>query len=93
MPDCLTLPLLWLGLGANAVGLYADASHAILGAAAGYGLFWILARAHRLIRRIEGLGGGDLKLVAALGAWLGWQPLPSVFAVAALAGSLFGIIA
>ncbi len=93
VPDCLTLPLLWLGLGANAAGLYTEASPAIFGAIAGYGFFWLVAAAYRLLRRAEGLGGGDLKLVAALGAWLGWQPLPSVFAVAALSGALFGIVA
>ena len=93
VPDCLTLPLLWLGLGANAAGLYTTASHAIFGALAGYGFFWLVGRVYRSLRRIEGLGGGDLKLAAALGGWLGWQPLPSVLAVAALAGALFGIIA
>ena len=93
VPDCLTLPLLWLGLGANAVGLYTTASHAIFGAAAGYAFFWLLNAAYKLLRRVEGLGGGDLKLVAALGAWLGWQPLPSVLAVAALTGALVGITA
>src|SRR5690606_32770961 len=79
LPDALTLPLLWLGLGAAWLGwgrvpLY----DAVAGVMAGYGVLWLLLQGFRLLRGIEGMGYGDLKLVAALGAWLGWQALPGV---------------
>jgi len=91
LPDAIVLPLLWLGLLANAFGLFVPAGEAILGAAAGYGGLWLLDRAWRLLRRRQGIGGGDLKLLAALGAWCGLAALPWVLGLAALAGATVGL--
>lgn len=82
LPDVLVLPLLWGGLLAAALTPWGDPTEAILGAAAGYGTLAGVATVYRWWRQREGLGAGDWKLVAALGAWLGWQPLPLVVAAA-----------
>ncbi len=86
LPDELTLSLLWGGLAANAFGLFTDATSAILGAAAGYATLWLVYHGMRLATRREGLGYGDMKLLAAIGAWCGWQPLPFVVLTASVAG-------
>ena len=87
VPDEITLPLVWLGLLAAA---FLDTTptpvDAIVGAAAGYATLWLIYQVHRLITRREGMGYGDFKLLAALGAWLGWQALPSVALIACLLG-------
>lgn len=91
LPDAMTLPLIALGLIANLGDRFAPLEAAVIGAVAGYGVFWIVAAAYRLVRRREGLGGGDAKLLAAIGAWSGWTALaPAVLvgAIAALAGIL-----
>lgn len=87
LPDSLTLSLLWLGLLFQACGTlpHSDPAGAIVGAAGGYLLFWLLAWAYRSLRQREGLGGGDAKLLAALGAWLGWEKLPLLLLIAASA--------
>ena len=87
LPDPITLPLLWLGLiiAASGYGLIA-ASDAILGAACGYGLLWAVYWGFRLATGKEGMGYGDFKLLAAIGAWLGWQVLPGILLVAAAGG-------
>jgi leader peptidase (prepilin peptidase) / N-methyltransferase len=90
LPDNITLPLLWLGLLVNTAGLVTDLSSAVIGAAAGYLLLWSLYWAFKLATGKEGMGYGDFKLLGALGAWLGWQALPGLILIAALAGLLVG---
>jgi leader peptidase (prepilin peptidase)/N-methyltransferase len=77
LPDDITLPLLWLGLLANAFGVFVDLRSAVFGAAAGYMVLWSVYWAFKLIAKKEGMGYGDFKLLAAIGAWTGWQVLPS----------------
>ena len=84
LPDLITLPLLWLGLLVNILGFFAAIADAVLGAVAGYLSLWVIYWVFKLLRDKEGLGYGDFKLTAAIGAWLGWQALPSVVLVAAL---------
>ena len=84
LPDLLTLPLLWLGLLINTQSYFAAIADAVLGAAMGYLSLWTIYWLYKLLRNKEGLGYGDFKLTAAIGAWLGWQALPSVVLVAAL---------
>jgi len=91
LPDQLTLPLLWLGLVANYLGLFTDLESAVLGAIAGYLSLWLVYHAFRLATGKEGMGYGDFKLLAALGAWLGWQALPMILLVASLVGAIVGI--
>ena len=88
LPDALTLPLLWLGLLVNSAGLFISPRDAILGACAGYLALRGIATAFELAAGYEGMGGGDVKLFAALGAWLGWQSLPTVLLLASLSGLL-----
>jgi leader peptidase (prepilin peptidase)/N-methyltransferase len=98
LPDGITLPLMWAGLLASvligpAVGapLPVSSADAIAGAAAGYLSLWLMFHAFRLITGKEGMGYGDFKLYAALGAWLGWRVLPLVILLAAASGALIGI--
>lgn len=86
LPDCLTLSLLWLGLLVNLHHTIIPLNDAVAGAAAGYLILWAVNRVFRLISGKEGLGHGDFKLLAALGAWCGWQPLPWLLLLAALMG-------
>ncbi len=98
LPDGITLPLLWAGLlAAVAIGPAAGSAlpvaprEAIIGAAAGYLSLWLVFHAFRLVTGKEGMGYGDFKLFAALGAWLGWKVLPLVILLAAASGALIGI--
>lgn len=91
LPDQITLPLVWVGLLVNQQGLFTDLDSALLGAVIGYLFLWSLFHLYRLLRGREGFGYGDFKLLAALGAWLGWQSLPLIILMASLAGSLVGI--
>ena len=93
LPDDITLPLLWLGLLANGFGIFADLRAAVFGAAAGYLVLWCVYWAFRLVAKKEGMGYGDFKLLAAIGAWTGWQVLPVVILVAAGLGAVLGSIA
>jgi leader peptidase (prepilin peptidase)/N-methyltransferase len=90
LPDDITLPLLWLGLIANLGGTFTDLRSAVLGAIAGYLVLWTVYWAFRLIAKKEGMGFGDFKLLAAIGAWSGWQVLPVVILVSAGLGALIG---
>lgn len=90
LPDSLTLPLLWLGLLINLNGLFTPLSDAVLGAVLGYLALWALYWAFLLITGKEGMGYGDFKLMAALGAWMGWQVLPLVLLLASTLGAVFG---
>jgi len=91
LPDQLTLPLLWLGLLLNIGGLFARLPDAVIGAAAGYLVLWSVYWLFKLITGREGMGYGDFKLLGALGAWFGWQALPTLLLVSAVVGSVIGI--
>ncbi len=90
LPDPLTLPLLWLGLLVNLNGTFVPLEHAVIGAIAGYSSLWAIYWIFKLITGKEGMGYGDFKLFAAIGAWLGWQVLPVVLLVAAPVGAIIG---
>ncbi len=92
LPDQLTLPLLWLGLLVNIPGTFTDLQSAVIGAAAGYLVLWLIYHGFRLATGKEGMGYGDFKLLAALGAWLGWQALPVILLLASLVGAIVGIL-
>jgi leader peptidase (prepilin peptidase) / N-methyltransferase len=92
LPDQITLPLLWLGLALNLFfGLFASLEDAVIGAIAGYGVLWLVYHGFRLTTGKEGMGYGDFKLLAALGAWMGWQVLPIIILGASLVGAVIGI--
>jgi leader peptidase (prepilin peptidase)/N-methyltransferase len=98
LPDSITLPLLWAGLLAAVVIGHADAislpvspRDAIIGAAAGYLSLWLVYHAFRLITGKEGMGYGDFKLFAALGAWMGWKLLPLIILLSAATGAVLGL--
>ncbi|MGY5367218.1 prepilin peptidase [Enterobacter oligotrophicus] len=86
LPDCLTQPLLWAGLLLHAVGHTLPLQDALFGAVAGYLSLWLIYWAFRLMTGREGLGYGDFKLLAALGAWCGWQALPLILFAASVSG-------
>ena len=92
LPDDITLPLLWAGLLVNTFGTFIDLRSAVLGAAGGYLILWSVYWAFRLIMKKEGMGYGDFKLLAAIGAWTGWQVLPFVVVVSAALGAVIGSI-
>lgn len=91
LPDQLTLPLLWLGLLGSISVLPVTPVDAIIGAAIGYVFLWSLFWVFKLLTGKEGLGYGDFKLLAALGAWLGWQMLPLIILLGSLSGAVIGI--
>ena len=91
LPDPLTIPLLWLGLAFNLGGTFAPLPDSVIGAMAGYGVLWAVYHGFRLLTGHEGIGYGDFKLLALLGAWLGWPALPAVLLLASLAGVLTGV--
>ncbi|MGB7192073.1 MAG: A24 family peptidase [Collimonas pratensis] len=92
LPDDLTLPLLWLGLLLNISGLFVPLSDAVIGAAAGYLSLWLIYWAFKLLTGKEGMGYGDFKLLAALGAWLGWKMLPIIILFSSLVGAVVGLV-
>ena len=99
LPDGITLPLMWAGLLAAVVigpvvgsAIPVSATDAIIGAAAGYVSLWLVFHAFKLVTGKEGMGFGDFKLFAALGAWLGWKVLPLVIVLSAATGALLGIL-
>ncbi len=91
LPDSITLPLLWLGLLLNVGSVFADLKSAVIGAAAGYLFLWSVYWAFKLVTGKEGMGYGDFKLLAVIGAWLGWLMLPLVILVSSLVGAVVGI--
>jgi leader peptidase (prepilin peptidase) / N-methyltransferase len=90
LPDDLTLPLLWLGLMVNSTGVFVDLRSAVFGAVAGYLSLWSVYWGFKLLTGKEGMGFGDFKLLAALGAWLGWQMLPLIIMLSAMVGAVVG---
>jgi leader peptidase (prepilin peptidase)/N-methyltransferase len=92
LPDDITLPLLWAGLLLNLGGTFTTLSNAVTGAAAGYLALWSVYWLFKLATGKEGMGYGDFKLLAAIGAWLGWQMLPLVILLSSVVGALVGIV-
>lgn len=91
LPDSITLPLLWAGLLFNAGGAFTDLHSAVIGAAAGYVALWTVFWAFKFATGKEGMGYGDFKLLAAIGAWLGWKMLPLTILASSLVGAVVGI--
>lgn len=91
LPDSITLPLLWAGLLLNVFATFTDLTSAVWGAVAGYLTLWSVYWLFKLTTGKEGMGYGDFKLLAAIGAWLGWQVLPLTILLSSLVGALVGI--
>lgn len=91
LPDDLTYPLLWLGLLINLDGHLVPLREAVLGAAGGYLALWAVARLYQLVRGQIGMGEGDFKLLAALGAWFGWKMLPTIIVLSSFVGAAIGL--
>jgi len=92
LPDSITLPLLWAGLLLNLRGTFVELPSAVIGAAAGYLVLWTVYWGFRLLTGKEGMGFGDFKLLAAIGAWLGWKALPLVILLSSVVGAVIGIV-
>ncbi|WP_432721933.1 A24 family peptidase [Jeongeupia wiesaeckerbachi] len=91
LPDSITLPLLWLGLLVNLNATFVPLSQAVIGAMAGYLVLWSIFWLFKLTTGKEGMGYGDFKLLAALGAWFGWTALPVIILLSSVAGAVIGI--
>ena len=91
LPDAITLPLLWAGLLANMSSTFVTLEAAVMGAAAGYLLLWSVYWLFKLATGKEGMGYGDFKLLAALGAWLGWTMIPLIVLLSSVVGAIIGL--
>jgi len=91
LPDAVTLPLLWIGLLINLGNGFTDISSAVIGAASGYIFLWLIYWCFKIATGKEGMGYGDFKLLAVIGAWFGWKMLPLVILFSSLAGAVIGI--
>jgi leader peptidase (prepilin peptidase)/N-methyltransferase len=91
LPDQITLPLMWLGLFANLSGTFVPLNEAVIGALAGYLSLWSVFWLFKLVTGKEGMGYGDFKLLAALGAWMGWQMLPLIIILSTFVGAVVGV--
>ncbi|WP_444896378.1 prepilin peptidase [Microbulbifer sp. SSSA005] len=91
LPDSITLPLLWAGLLINIWGAFASLQDAVIGAIAGYLSLWLVFHIFKIVTGKEGMGAGDFKILAAIGAWFGWQVLPMVILLSAAVGAAAGI--
>jgi leader peptidase (prepilin peptidase)/N-methyltransferase len=91
LPDAITLPVLWGGLFLSLFGVFADSASSILGAVFGYLSLWAVFHLFKLATGKEGMGYGDFKLLALLGAWLGWSKLPAIVLLSSLVGAVIGI--
>ena len=92
LPDSLTLPLVWIGLFANSFALFTSLENAVYGAIAGYLSLWSIYWLFKIVTGKEGMGFGDFKLLAAIGAFLGWQALPVVILLSSVVGAVVGIL-
>jgi len=93
LPDNLTLSLMWVGMLANYFEIFTTLEDSVIGAIAGYLSLWLIYQTHRLLTGKQGMGYGDFKLLAAIGAWLGWQYLPLVVLLASVIGTVVGLVA
>ncbi|MDD5579331.1 MAG: A24 family peptidase [Methylobacter sp.] len=91
LPDAISLPVLWLGLFLSLFAVFTDSHASIIGAIAGYTMLWMVYHLFKLVTGKEGMGYGDFKLLALLGAWLGWQFLPVIILLSSLVGTVIGI--
>jgi len=91
LPDSITLPLLWIGLAFNLAGTFTTLQAAVIGAIAGYLALWSVFWLFKLATGKEGMGYGDFKLLAALGAWLGWSMLPAIILLSSVVGAIVGV--
>lgn len=92
LPDTITLPFLWAGLLFNLNEGFIDIESAVIGAALGYLILWGVCWLFKLLTKRDGMGHGDFKMHAAIGAWFGWQALPAIIFLSSLAGSIVGLI-
>jgi leader peptidase (prepilin peptidase)/N-methyltransferase len=91
LPDSITLPFLWLGLAFNLMGTFTTVESSVIGAMAGYGILWSVYHLFRLVTGKEGMGFGDFKLLAMLGAWLGYSAMPVIVLLSSLVGAIIGV--
>ena len=91
LPDDITLPFLWLGIFINLFGVFTPLESSVLGAILGYGSLWSVYILFKLVTGKEGMGYGDFKLLALLGAWFGWQVLPLIIILSSFVGAVIGI--
>jgi len=92
LPDQITLPFIWLGLLINIDNTFTDLSSALIGAVTGYLSLWLVYKTFKLLTNKEGMGYGDFKLLAMIGAWCGWQVIPAVILISSVIGSIAGIL-
>ena len=92
LPDNMTIPLMWAGILISFWAIHTDLSSSVTGAIAGYLILWSVYHVFRLLTGKEGMGYGDFKLLAALGAWLGWQMLPLIVLLSSVVGAVVGVI-
>lgn len=91
LPDCLTIPLMWFGLAKSLV--YGDTQNMLAGAIVGFMMLWMLQKAYLIFRKVDGMGGGDLKIAAAIGAWVGVTMVPAALFIGAFVGIFYAIVA
>ena len=92
LPDSITLPFMWLGLGFNLFAVYTDLQSSVIGAMAGYLSLWLVYVVFKRLTGKEGMGHGDFKLLALLGAWMGWQYLPLIIVLSSVVGAVVGTL-
>ncbi|MFT5425834.1 MAG: leader peptidase (prepilin peptidase)/N-methyltransferase [Gammaproteobacteria bacterium] len=91
LPDDITLPFMWLGLACSIFGVFTDITSSLIGAMLGYSILWLIFMSFKVITGKEGMGYGDFKLLALLGAWLGWQSLPLIILLSSITATIIGI--
>jgi leader peptidase (prepilin peptidase)/N-methyltransferase len=91
LPDVITLPFLWLGIGIALFGVFTDLQSSVVGAMSGYLSLWFVFHAFRILTGKDGMGYGDFKLFAMLGAWQGWQSLLPIILLSSCVGAVLGI--